>query len=1016
MMKTIIKGRWIILAVWLVATVLLAVLQPDINAILQRRGQAILSGDSPSVKADTMLKKLEGSNGTDNLLVFYDADKLSDADMTKIGQAVEAIRNDSAELGIDKIIDPFSSPGGKSALISEDGTTLMVNFKLDKGAREVDDIIASLDEKLEGVGVEYYLTGTDFVANDYLKASVLGVEKSAVLTVLFILIILIVMFRSVVTPLVSLLTVAVAYFSSMGITAQLIDKANFPVTTLTQILMILILFGIGTDYNILLFNRFKEELSHGLSVDEAIVRTYKTAGKTIALSVITVLIAFFSLIFSESPIYKSGICVVIGGAMLLLEIVTLTPFTMKLLGGRLFWPSKETAGHKESRVWGGMASASTKRPVISVVVTVLIIVVSLVFYQQKLNFDQIGELKDRYPSSKGFNLVAEHFGRGQAMPSTLVIESDGSLKNNDALSVIDRVTEKIKALDGVASVASVTQPEGKQIDGFYISSQLGSVADGLTQMQEGLDQIGGGFESAGALMGTGDLSQAGQLVSATEQLSGALSALTGGLSQLQAGLDDEGGAQSLGAGLSQIESSLSAMSGGLKTLSDNYGAMQAGYVQMGASYQQAASALIGVKTALTQMQGMVTALQASVPAVQSDTSYQTLKATIDALLTNLGAITPESISALNTAYNTATAGFGEGNKSLAQMSAGLTQMSQGLTAIQSGLGQASDGIGTIVVNMGKVTQGLNQLQAGQQQLVSGLGSFGSFGTQLGQVSAALAQISDGLAQSKQFLAQFDSFKTFNMPEETMENADYQQVFGTFLSQDETITKLIIILDDDPYSEEAVLTIKAINNAVSATLQGTALSDAQYGVSGPSSTTNDMNDVLRRDLNRMIIIVLAGILLVLLFVVRSLKTSIMITICLIGSFLAATLVSNLLFLNILGYTGISSYVPFFSFIIIVALGVDYSIFLMMRYKEFGHMNPVEAIVMASRQIGGVVISAAIILGGTFATLIPSGMILLAELAVTVIVGLIVLCFVMLPVFFPASISLMDKLTKAVHRES
>ena len=81
-----------------------------------------------------------------------------------------------------------------------------------------------------------------------------------------------------------------------------------------------------------------------------------------------------------------------------------------------------------------------------------------------------------------------------------------------------------------------------------------------------------------------------------------------------------------------------------------------------------------------------------------------------------------------------------------------------------------------------------------------------------------------------------------------------------------------------------------------------------------------------------------------------------------------------------------------------------------------MNPVEAIVMASRQIGGVVISAAIILGGTFATLIPSGMILLAELAVTVIVGLIVLCFVMLPVFFPASISLMDKLTKAVRRES
>lgn len=73
-----------------------------------------------------------------------------------------------------------------------------------------------------------------------------------------------------------------------------------------------------------------------------------------------------------------------------------------------------------------------------------------------------------------------------------------------------------------------------------------------------------------------------------------------------------------------------------------------------------------------------------------------------------------------------------------------------------------------------------------------------------------------------------------------------------------------------------------------------------------------------------------------------------------------------------------------------------------------MSPKEAIVKASRNIGGVITSAVIILGGTFATLMPSGILLLAELAIAVITGLIVLCFIMLPIFVPAMIALPDAL--------
>ncbi|MDP4121417.1 MAG: MMPL family transporter, partial [Bacillota bacterium] len=550
--------------------------------------------------------------------------------MKQISSGVDAIRESSSKLGIHEMIDPFSMPDARNSLISKDGTTLMVSFKLDKASREVDDIKKAIESKLGSVQTKHYLTGQDFINNDYLKAALAGVEKSAALTVIFILIVLIIMFRSVVAPLVSLLAVAFSYLCSMGIAAQLIDKADFPITSLTQMLLILILFGIGTDYNILLFNRFKEEMYHGCSIDEAIINTYKTAGKTIALSVLTVLIAFFSLIFSESPIYKSGIVVVIGAAILLLEIITLTPFAMKILGSKLLWPSKNTSGHKESKLWHKITSVSIKHPAFSVLIIALIIVPTVYFHQQKLNFDTIGELGDSQLSTKAFNLVSDHFGRGQAMPVNVVIENSKALDNNESLSVIDNLTEKLKRIKGVHQVSSVTQPQGMQIGGFYIGSQTVTVTDGLSKTQNGVDQIYDGLHLAQDKLGSADFSKVNQMAGGTDKLVYGMTELSGGLKQIQAGIaDGSNNPQTIKNGLITIETNITKMSNGIKQLGDSYVKIQAGYIEMGTRYQGAANALLGVKNALAQMQSMLTAMGKSYSNSSSDPNYIVLKQTID---------------------------------------------------------------------------------------------------------------------------------------------------------------------------------------------------------------------------------------------------------------------------------------------------------------------------------------------------------------------------------------------------
>ena len=111
------------------------------------------------------------------------------------------------------------------------------------------------------------------------------------------------------------------------------------------------------------------------------------------------------------------------------------------------------------------------------------------------------------------------------------------------------------------------------------------------------------------------------------------------------------------------------------------------------------------------------------------------------------------------------------------------------------------------------------------------------------------------------------------------------------------------------------------------------------------------------------------------------------------------VNEVIYVDILGYSGISWAVPFFAFVILVALGVDYSIFLMDRFNEYKNLSISEAMLLSMKKMGTVIISAAIILGGTFAAMMPSGMMSLLQIASILLVGLFLYAFIMLPLFIP-----------------
>ena len=98
------------------------------------------------------------------------------------------------------------------------------------------------------------------------------------------------------------------------------------------------------------YSSIKEELSTRESVTEAVIETYRNAGRTVLFSGIAVMIGFAAIGFSKFILYQSAVAVAIGVALFLIALFTIVPFFMVLLGQKIFWPSKNKAGHSESKI------------------------------------------------------------------------------------------------------------------------------------------------------------------------------------------------------------------------------------------------------------------------------------------------------------------------------------------------------------------------------------------------------------------------------------------------------------------------------------------------------------------------------------------------------------------------------------------------------------------------------------------------------------------------------------------
>lgn len=1040
-MKQIIKFRWPITILWVVVAISLVVFGPDLQKLVAEKGQLTVPNDNTSQQAEQLLQKMDedGVHAHEAVLVFHNDKGLTKTDKDSISSAMDILEDNQENLSISHIVDFQESEEIEEITVAKDGTTIIIPFQISLEDQTVNEARDAILQSVDDIGVDHHLTGEVFLDEDIMINSEEGLTKTIYITVVLILIILFLVFKSLIAPLIPLLTVGISYVVAQSIVAILADTANFPLSTFTQIFMVAVMFGIGTDYCILLISRFKEEINQHETISDAVIKTYKASGKTVFFAGLAVLIGFSTIGFSSFSLYQSAVAVAVGIAVTLIALVTLVPFFLVLLGKKLFWPFDKHVEHKESKIWKIAGTFAWRRPIVALFIIAVITVPTLLTYDGDKSYDSLAEISDRFGSVIAFNWITDSFGPGETLPVTVAMEVKEPIQSVEDFQALETISQEITRIEGVDYVRSATRPTGDIIEDFLMETQTGLLSDGLGEGVEGLNEVEDGLREANDEL-SDQSPQLDEAKDGVQALMDGTDDATDGIGQIQTALTEiEQGITSGSLGAGEVQS-------GLKEVKKHLDETISGNKQILNGYKQIAEGLAGfgaidsVSTEeLNQLKDVIEGAKSSVetmnqlsiennPELQMDENYQTsyqtaigsldgLNEAVDEIKTDLESLASASNQLQNEVVhplqelNTNFTDVIEGQE---QLATSLNELISGVNELKSGLKEAADGQHQVVEQFPSLRDGLSQIYDGQSELKAAFDELNDgldeLSGGLSEGSDGLSQIDDGLTTVQDYLGDFnfdDEYPVVLIPEEAIENEDFLEGANEYLSDDKKIVKFDVVLDYSPYSQEAIHLIGDIENAANSAIKESPFAGTEPKIGGVSSLNNDLKNISDEDYARTAILMIVGIFIILVILLRSIIMPIYLIGSLILTYYTSLGFAELIFVNLLGHDGLTWVIPFFSFVMLIALGIDYSIFLMDRFNEGKNGLIKHALLHAMKNMGTVIISATIILGGTFGAMLPSGVLSLLQIATVVIIGLVLYAFIMLPLFTPIMVRFFGK---------
>lgn len=396
------------------------------------------------------------------------------------------------ELGFKKL-DTYSSPVIGPRLLGDSGkdpkaalTIISLNGSyLAKTTRiAVDRILADWlagERSLPPGGLDLEITGSAVVGHDINAAANESIENTTWATVILVVSILLLVYRSPLLAMVPLITIALSVMVSRFAIALLatVPGLGFQVINITRVFVIVVLFGAGTDYCLFLIARYSEELARGRARIDALREAIGQVGGALVASAGTVILGLGMLFFSSfAKIKYTGPTIALSLTVALAASLTMAPSLLALLRGTIFWPFRsmvpvggENASEDPDRVpksgfWVRAADLIVRYPAsILAVCLAALVPLAVVGASTRANYNQLADLDPDRPSVVGAQAIRRHFAVGELSPASALVENPAiDFRSPEGRAAIAEVSRRLKSIGRVAEVRSLTQPVGRPIE------------------------------------------------------------------------------------------------------------------------------------------------------------------------------------------------------------------------------------------------------------------------------------------------------------------------------------------------------------------------------------------------------------------------------------------------------------------------------------------------------------------------------------------------------------------------
>src|SRR3954468_401271 len=434
------RGKWVVIAAWLVLAVIFAPLGSKLADKTNDRTESFLPKDAESTKVVRLLdKQFPGGQTVTGLIVYHRPAGLTAQDRAKMVADAQAAQAKLPLVG--KPVVPFT-PGAPKELVAPKGDLAYTLVAVPDDQEKIGDWgkdLRDITGKGSG-GLSVYVTGNLGFNADFKEVFGSLDTKLLLATILLVLVLLGAIYRSPLIALIPLVVVGFAYSVAQGLIYLYADSGATVSDNSTQIIVVL-LFGIGTDYCLLLVSRYREELHHIEDKHEAMARAVRRAGPAILASGTTVCLAMLVLLVADTGfVHSLGPTCAIGVACVLLAGLTLMPALLAIVGRRGFWPRQGTVAYdpdhefqRREGVWRRIGDRVLQRPAAALAVTVAIFgagALGLLAYKE--DYSTNGFFKKRTEAIDGYKLIERSFPAGALAPTTvLVMRDNGAATDND---------------------------------------------------------------------------------------------------------------------------------------------------------------------------------------------------------------------------------------------------------------------------------------------------------------------------------------------------------------------------------------------------------------------------------------------------------------------------------------------------------------------------------------------------------------------------------------------------------